>query len=148
MPRGFKATRSAGIPNLDSTIEIEEIHSATCRFDLDEPLDIGGHRISSREYTVARVTTKSGITGSAYVYSQGAPLEQVIDDALVGHLIGDNAWDVNRLQERSAGLETDFPNEIVQRGYSLIDVCLWDIRAKALGLPLWQLLGGYRQTIP
>jgi L-alanine-DL-glutamate epimerase-like enolase superfamily enzyme len=27
-------------------------------------------------------------------------------------------------------------------------VCLWDIRAKALGLPLWRLLGGYRRTIP
>jgi L-alanine-DL-glutamate epimerase-like enolase superfamily enzyme len=127
---------------------IEEIHSATCRFDLDEPLEIGGNRITSREYTVARVTTGSGITGSAYAYSQGAPLEQVIREAFTEHLVGESWWDVARLQEWGAGLETDFPKEIVQRAYSLIDICLWDIRGKVLGVPLWRLLGGYRQTIP
>ena len=52
--------------SLDQADRIEEIHPATCRFDLDEPLDIGGRRITSREYTVARVTTESGITGCAY----------------------------------------------------------------------------------
>jgi L-alanine-DL-glutamate epimerase-like enolase superfamily enzyme len=127
---------------------IEEIYPATCRFALDEPLDIGGRRISSREYTVARVTTESGITGCAYAYSQGAPLEKVIHEAFTDYLVGENAWDVDRLQEWAAGLETDFPSEIVQRAYSLIDICLWDIRGKAFGLPVWRLLGGYRQTIP
>jgi L-alanine-DL-glutamate epimerase-like enolase superfamily enzyme len=30
---------------------------------------------------------------------------------------------------------------------SAIDVALWDIRGKALGLPLWKLLGGARQRV-
>ena len=29
-----------------------------------------------------------------------------------------------------------------------IDVALWDIRGKALGLPVWQLLGGARSSAP
>jgi L-talarate/galactarate dehydratase len=31
---------------------------------------------------------------------------------------------------------------------SLIDIALWDIRGKALGLPLWRLLGGARERVP
>jgi L-alanine-DL-glutamate epimerase-like enolase superfamily enzyme len=143
----LKARQSPGraSPGAD---RIGEIASAACRFALDEPLEIGGQRITTREYTVARVTTESGITGSAYAYSQGAPLAEVIDEAFTDYLVGENAWDVDRLRGWAAGLETDFPKEIVQRAYSLIDICLWDIRGKALGLPLWQLLGGYRQTVP
>ena len=140
-------TRLGG-DNLSRADRIEEISSATCEFHLDEPLDIGGRRISAREYAVAQVTTGSGITGSAYAYSQGAPLEKVISELIAERLVGESWWDVYRLQEWAAGLKSDFPSEIVRRAYSLIDICLWDIRGKALGLPLWRLLGGYRQTIP
>src|SRR5262249_33347523 len=31
---------------------------------------------------------------------------------------------------------------------SAIDIALWDIRGKALGQPLWKLLGGARQRVP
>ena len=29
-----------------------------------------------------------------------------------------------------------------------IDIALWDIKGKALGQPLWQLLGGFRDRVP
>ena len=31
---------------------------------------------------------------------------------------------------------------------SAIDVALWDIAGKALGQPVWRLLGGYRDRLP
>jgi L-alanine-DL-glutamate epimerase-like enolase superfamily enzyme len=127
---------------------IEEIHSATCEFVLDEPLSIGGRCIRTREYTVARVTTGGGLTGNAYAYSQHAPLNDVISEVLTEQFVGENWSDVYRLQETAAALESSFPKEIVRRAYSLIDICLWDLRGKALRLPLWRLLGGYRQTVP
>ena len=31
---------------------------------------------------------------------------------------------------------------------SAVDVSLWDLRAQAVGLPLFQLLGTYRESVP
>jgi L-alanine-DL-glutamate epimerase-like enolase superfamily enzyme len=36
------------------------------------------------------------------------------------------------------------PAGIFRMALSAIDVALWDIKGKALGLPLWKLLGGGR----
>jgi L-alanine-DL-glutamate epimerase-like enolase superfamily enzyme len=133
---------------VNNTDRILEIDSATCEFELDEPLEIGGRLIARREYTVARVTTGGGIHGQAYAYSRGAPLHEVINGALAEELVGENWWDVYRLHEWTTALESAAPKDLIRRAYALIDLCLWDIRGKAVGLPLWQLLGGYRRTIP
>jgi L-alanine-DL-glutamate epimerase-like enolase superfamily enzyme len=37
---------------------------------------------------------------------------------------------------------------LVQRGMSMVDIGLWDIKARVAHLPLWRLLGGYRNEAP
>src|SRR5207244_13341115 len=40
------------------------------------------------------------------------------------------------------------PGGIFNLAISALDTALWDIRAKAAGLPLWRLLGGARERVP
>ena len=37
---------------------------------------------------------------------------------------------------------------LTTRAISAIDIGLWDIRAKVAGLPLYKLLGGFRDRVP
>ena len=41
-----------------------------------------------------------------------------------------------------------FRGSVIMSAISAIDIALWDIRSKVTKLPLYQLLGGYRESIP
>ena len=40
------------------------------------------------------------------------------------------------------------PGGILTLALSAIDIALWDIRGKALNLPLWRMVGGHRERVP
>ncbi len=93
------------------------------------------------------VDTDEGITGlfgPIYV-DQAFQIEMHLRQHLIGRdpLASERLWDVLSRQDRHA-----------RKGYmmmaiSAIDMCLWDIRGKALGLPVYRLLGGpTRDAVP
>ena len=64
--------------------------------------------------------------------------------SLARSVLGTNALVRESHSERCLA-ESDDP---LRHGESLIDVALWDLVGKALGVPLWSLLGGARRVIP
>jgi len=96
------------------------------------------------EQTWLRLVTDAGIEGWSCAV-RGAIAFDLIERRLKPWLIGKNPlmkellwhemWEIDRLEE--------FP--IYMMG--VVDAALWDITAKAAKLPLYQLLGGYRDSI-
>lgn len=76
-------------------------------------------------------------------------LRQLIDNDLAPLLIGEDANAIERLYART---QTRFRsvgwNGLVARAYAALDIALWDLKAKQAGLPLSQLLGGMRDSVP
>ncbi|MCX7384281.1 MAG: mandelate racemase/muconate lactonizing enzyme family protein, partial [Alphaproteobacteria bacterium] len=89
-----------------------------------------------------RVHTDEGITGLGETFMGAAAVEAYIHETAGPRLIGKNPLHiearrqelVNYLGWRGTGVET--------RGNSAIDIALWDIFAKAAGMPLVDALGG------
>ncbi len=105
-----------------------------------------------RDAVVVKVTTDSGITGWGEAHHGRAhtAVAKLIDTTLKQLVLGMSAHDVIGVWDRM------YRFQLVSHGMgagaclamSGIDMALWDIRAQALGVPLYRLLGGNRKAIP
>ena len=127
-------------------MRVAELEIAVCPIDMPHPVRLGNVLYPTRDYIVVRIRTDAGIEGVAIGYTRGTPVAGALQtlgrdlltrDALMIRAI---VTDLKRSHIPGAGAFI--------RALSLIDIALWDIVCKFAGLPLYQLLGGYRNRVP
>ena len=105
---------------------------------------------SSRNWLFVKVDTDCGITG----VGEGSGWPRVVATAvedLSRVIVGENPFDIERLwQKMYVAMMGHGQTGVVGGGaLSALDMALWDIKGKALGTPVWNLLGGLvRDRIP
>jgi len=106
---------------------------------------------SGQDALVVRVSTDAGITGigevdSAPLAVKGAiegPFSHTTACGLRELVIGEDPFETERLWYKMYRKNTYGGRRGVGlHAMSGIDIALWDIKGKALGLPIWKLLGG------
>ena len=101
---------------------------------------------NARTTAVLRITTEDGNVGEAYHEWSGPMLADIADRVLRDELVGERAdrreWLWHRLWELDRTEE--FPIWLV----GVVDVALWDLEARWLGVPVHRLLGTFRDSIP
>ncbi len=96
-----------------------------------------------RPWTFVKVTTDEGLVGYGECSDGRGPLAvaaAVRDFAPV--LLGRDPGAVEMLYTDMYRLARQSPGSIAQKAIAGIDCALWDIKGKALGVPVYQLLGG------
>ena len=98
-----------------------------------------------------KIDTDAGITGIGECYPAG-PASAMVEtvNAMAEHLLGQDPHQINVLHEkiRRFNLFTGAQGGTVITALSGIEMALWDILGKALGVPVYQLLGGaFRDNI-
>ena len=104
-------------------------------------------------FVTLKLQTDDGIEGIAYAGFTSAIMMKALKetlDALAGQALGSDpmmieAIGVRKLLALGGG---GSPSGLVTRAVSAIDVALWDIRGKALGQPVYRLLGGFADRVP
>lgn len=95
---------------------------------------------------ICRVHTEDGLYGCGESYYIPTAVEAVIHDWMGRRLLGADASDIEGhwrfLFERAVNFG-GWGAEM--RALSALDLALWDLKGKACGLPVWQLLGGKTQ---
>jgi len=106
---------------------------------------------SGQDALVVRVETDAGITGIGEVDSspmavKGAiegPYSHTITSGLGHLLIGEDPFETEKLWYKMYNANVYSGRfGVAFHAMSGIDMALWDIKGKALGLPVWKLLGG------
>lgn len=126
---------------------IEGIEVAAYRIPTDK-LEADGTYTWDATTLVTVHVTGGGARGFGYTYGSSA-IVSLVRDQLATRLIGldalavDRAWNVLVAEVRNVGRPG-----IASMAISAIDVALWDLKAKLLGLPLVRLLGDARDSVP
>jgi L-alanine-DL-glutamate epimerase-like enolase superfamily enzyme len=90
-----------------------------------------------------RVRTGDGVEGASLVGIGSPAAVDIVAQHLAPLLIGRSAFDVEQLWERMFRSTVNIGRKgLVLEAISAIDICLWDIKGKILGQPLYNLLGG------
>jgi L-alanine-DL-glutamate epimerase-like enolase superfamily enzyme len=100
-----------------------------------------------RYITLARVETEEGLVGWGECISQfreaSLATRLIIEQGFAPLLVGENALDVERLWHKMLDRIWWYgPEGIAAFGVSAVDMALWDLKGKLLGLPVAKLLGG------
>lgn len=105
---------------------------------------------SSQDALLMRITTDAGITGWGEVDSCPwvikavieAPMSHTLVTGLKQILIGENPLEIERLWHKMYGATLYCGRDgAVIHAMAGIDLALWDIKGKALGLPVWAVIG-------
>ena len=122
-------------------------------FALNLPVHVrmlGIERDTSLSACMVRVETASGLQGWGFTaITEEEVVASAVNEVAGPALIGEDALAHERIWDRLYWLLS--PRG--QTGYgphaiAAIDVALWDIKGKALGKPVWRLLGGARERVP
>ena len=106
---------------------------------------------ATRDFVTLKLQTDSGVEGIGYTFF-GAALTGALKaavDAFANLAVGEDPLRTEAIHTklRTAALGSG-PGGIQTLALSAIDIALWDIRGKALNLPVWQLVGGHRERVP
>lgn len=106
----------------------------------------------SQETPIVRLTDSDGAIGVGYSYTigQGGPaIVSMLRETLLPQLLGREAQDIERLwRELLFSTHATAVGAVTSLALAAIDTALWDLRCRRAGLPLHQMLGGSKPSVP
>jgi L-alanine-DL-glutamate epimerase-like enolase superfamily enzyme len=133
-------------------MKITKVVSNILRIPEDDPLaDMPEEAGRLRPIVIVRIQTDNGLEGIGVTLYGGAltgTLRTAIDE-LGALLVGEDPLLIEALlRKMGAAAGDNCGSGIYTLAQAPIDVALWDIKGKALEMPLWKLLGGARDRVP
>jgi L-alanine-DL-glutamate epimerase-like enolase superfamily enzyme len=127
---------------------IEALDAAVYTVPTEVPEADGTLAWTSTTMVLVRARAADGTVGTGWTY--GAPAcARIVEDALAGIVLGRDPLDVPGAFDAMVKAVRNMGRPGVA-GYAIsaVDVALWDLKARMLGLPLHRLLGAVRETVP
>ena len=109
-----------------------------------KPAGWGGKAWTSLSVLLVKVTTEEGVTGygEAFSYNCLRSVQAAFDDMVAPIVVNQEVDDIGIfLAEVQQKLHLFGRYGVVMFALSGLDIALWDIAAKTVNMPLWQLLG-------
>lgn len=114
-------------------------------------VDAAGHShpgpLKTAHQALLRITSSDGVTGCCFAPTQ-VVRPHVLDQFVRRVLVGRNALQREQLWAELEHWQRGSAGQLTDRALGAVDAALHDLIGRTLGVPVWQLLGGYRDRIP
>lgn len=102
-----------------------------------------------RTCLVCRIDTDDGLTGWGEAFGPARIHKTIIDHYCTDYLIGKDPFDTAVIWDHLYNMFRDNGQKgVTVQALSAVDIALWDIKGKAVGRPVYQMMGGsYRPRI-
>ena len=129
-------------------MQITQLHLSVYRIPTDRPEQDGTYDWTSTTLVLVEPETETGLRGLGYSYADGATatlIKETLAPVVCGRDVQDvgGSWSAMVRAIRNLGRPG-----IASMAIAAVDIALWDLKARAVGLPLFKLLGPYRDAIP
>src|SRR6185312_10776163 len=125
---------------------LETLHARACTIPTERPESDG--TLEWDATTIVLVEARAeGVVGHGYSYAD-ASAAGLVERVLAGKLRGLDALATERAWwEMAAAVRNVGRPGIASHAISAVDVALWDLKARLLGVPLFRLLGAARERV-
>lgn len=132
-------------------MKIDDIRTEWLRIPISPPIADSTHVLRFLDLILVEVHA-GGASGSSYMLSfdyAPALLKGIVDQELKRHLIGMNADNIHAIYEQNLQITEYIGREgLAMWGTAAIDVALWDLMARRLGVPVSLLFGVHSPAVP
>lgn len=123
-------------------MRIQDVGVFPVSYQLDRPFSNSSERHQRRSTTLVKITTDEGLSGWGEAYGPPQGISRFIETYLKPRLIGEDPLRVEYLWFK---LQTH--KGIPKGAMGGIDLALWDLKARAMNVPVYELLGGRNTSV-
>jgi L-alanine-DL-glutamate epimerase-like enolase superfamily enzyme len=132
-------------------MKIERVQGTVFHYPSRRSVDSAGHSHPGPEKSVhmamLTITADNGVSGYAF-----GPVEvarpHVLEAFVRKVLVGQDPFDRERLWQDLVHWQRGSAGQLTDRALAVVEQALWDLAGRALGVPVYKLLGGYRDKVP
>ena len=133
-------------------MRITDVEADIVRIPLSTRFSGSVYQIDSRCTIVVRVHTDAGLSGAIYSGDERTGyrmLKDLVTGPMRDAVRGEDPTAIERCWQKMFALTPHISDKaIAMRAIAAVDIALWDLTGKALGVPVRQLLGGYAERAP
>src|SRR5512134_2026746 len=132
-------------------MRIASVRSIPLLAALDQPQRTGVATYAKLAANLVEIRSDTGVVGYGECLARYSPRiwAAIVDDLLAPLVLGADPFDTERLwmsMFRDLRSFSGHSRGMLVEGIAGIDTALWDLKARALGVPLHRLLGGATRT--
>ena len=127
-------------------MKIVDITSRSFRYQSHRERDSEGHTHPGppRDATESLVTIKTDDGAEGYAFGANA---SVIEGLVKPLIVGEDPYDREKIWRHLNEMQRGNRATLTDRVIGVVDTALWDLAGRALKLPVYKLLGGYRTKV-